>query len=268
MRLFATLVWMIVQPALAQPFLVAHRGASAEAPENTLPAFELAWEQGADAIEADFHLTKDKHIVCIHDDDTGRVARKKLVVAESTLAELRALDVGIKKGAEWKDTRIPTFDEVVVTVPTHGEFFIEIKSGPKIIPHLLKAIDSSSLPLERIRIISFTPDIISEVERTKPEVRTSLLCKFRTQLGVTRPTKKQVIKKLLKSNADALSTNAWKGINTEFLKNISSHGKEHQVWTVNDSKIALRFISLGSSAITTDRPGPLRQEIVNARNRE
>ena len=57
----------------AEPFLVAHRGASHDAPENTLPAFELAWKQGADAIEGDFHLTSDGKIVCIHDFDTKRV---------------------------------------------------------------------------------------------------------------------------------------------------------------------------------------------------
>ena len=63
----------------AEPFLVAHRGASHDAPENTLPAFELAWKQGADAIEGDFHLTKDGKIVCLHDYDTKRVSGTKLV---------------------------------------------------------------------------------------------------------------------------------------------------------------------------------------------
>mgnify|MGYP005855702713 CR=1 FL=1 len=52
--------------------IVAHRGASQEAPQNTIPAFQLAWKQGADAIEGDFHLTKDGNIVCIHDKDIRR----------------------------------------------------------------------------------------------------------------------------------------------------------------------------------------------------
>ena len=74
--------------------IVAHRGASRDAPENTIPAFKLAWEQGADAIEGDFHLTKDGNIVCIHDGNTENVSNTNLVVRESTLAELRKLDVG------------------------------------------------------------------------------------------------------------------------------------------------------------------------------
>lgn len=87
----------------AEPVIVAHRGASHDAPENTLPAFELAWEQGADAIEGDFHLTRDGHIICLHDKDTKRTAGVKLVVKNSPLAELRKLDVG-----EWKDPRFKT----------------------------------------------------------------------------------------------------------------------------------------------------------------
>ena len=74
--------------------IVAHRGASSDAPENTLPAFRRAWELGADAIEGDFRLTKDGRIVCIHDKDTKRVADAKLVVSDATLAQLRTLDVG------------------------------------------------------------------------------------------------------------------------------------------------------------------------------
>ena len=82
----------------AEPLVVAHRGASRDAPENTLAAFKLAWEQGADAIEGDFLLTKDNKIVCIHDKSTGRLADRKLIVKESTLSQLRELDVGLGKG--------------------------------------------------------------------------------------------------------------------------------------------------------------------------
>jgi glycerophosphoryl diester phosphodiesterase len=67
-----------------ETMIVAHRGASKEAPENTLPAFELAWKQGADAIEGDFHLTQDGHIVCIHDGNTKQVADTNLVIRNTT----------------------------------------------------------------------------------------------------------------------------------------------------------------------------------------
>ena len=97
--------------------IVAHRGSSRIAPENTLPAFELAWEEGADAIEGDFHLTRDGHIVCIHDDDTKRVAGKSVLIRDSTLDELRKLDVGLYRGEKYKEAFIPTIEEVFSTIP-------------------------------------------------------------------------------------------------------------------------------------------------------
>ena len=69
--------------------IVAHRGASFDALENTLSAFQLAWQQGADAIEGDFRLTADGQIVCLHDGDTGRMTGQHLVVAASSYATLR-----------------------------------------------------------------------------------------------------------------------------------------------------------------------------------
>ena len=74
--------------------IVAHRGASFDAPENILSAFKLAWEQRAVAIEGDFLLTKDNQIVCIHDKTTKRLSDQNLVVAESSLEHVKTLDVG------------------------------------------------------------------------------------------------------------------------------------------------------------------------------
>ena len=74
--------------------VVAHRGASKAAPENTLPAFEKAWLQGADAIEGDFHLTADNEIVCVHDANIRHYTQKNIEVRNLTLAELKKLDFG------------------------------------------------------------------------------------------------------------------------------------------------------------------------------
>src|SRR5271170_7325637 len=88
--------------------VIAHRGASYDAPENTLAAFRLAWQQGADGIEGDFYLTDDGEIVCLHDSDTGRTGDRKLSVGQSTLAQLRTVDVGVSKGEKFRGERIPT----------------------------------------------------------------------------------------------------------------------------------------------------------------
>ena len=97
--------------------IIAHRGASADAPENTLAAFRLAWQQGADGIEGDFRLTSDGRIVCFHDDDTARVAGISLIVEETPLTKLRTLDVGAWKGKPWQGERIASLEEVLAEVP-------------------------------------------------------------------------------------------------------------------------------------------------------
>src|SRR5512140_286258 len=79
--------------------IIGHRGASRDAPENTLESFRLAWEQGADGIEADFRLTADGRIVCMHDETTGRTTGVNLNIADTALKELRRLDAGLWKGA-------------------------------------------------------------------------------------------------------------------------------------------------------------------------
>ena len=86
-------------PGLARPRLVAHRGASAAAPENTLAAFRRAWELGCEAIELDVHLSADEQAVVIHDQDLARTAGDPRRVRECSLAELRALEVGSWKAA-------------------------------------------------------------------------------------------------------------------------------------------------------------------------
>ena len=109
--------------------LTAHRGASHNAPENTMAAFNLAWQENADGIEGDFYLTSDGQIVCIHDATTARTGDIDLTVATSTLAELKAVDVGSWKGSEWSGEQIPTLEEVLSCIPTGKYIQIEIKAG-------------------------------------------------------------------------------------------------------------------------------------------
>ena len=140
--------------------VVAHRGASKDAPENTLPAFEKAWLQGADAIEGDFHLTADNEIVCVHDANIRHYTQKDIEVRDLTLAELKKLDFGRWHDKQFAGTRIPTFKEVVATIPKGKRIFIEIKSDAQLVPHLIHQIRNSSLELQQIVIISFHKDVI------------------------------------------------------------------------------------------------------------
>jgi glycerophosphoryl diester phosphodiesterase len=115
----AAIFWAMfaVAPVAFGQLIIAHRGASHDAPENTLSAFKLAIEQGADAIEADFFLTSDEKMVCFHDEDTERICGKKLLVTQTPLDELQSLDVGKWKGPQWTGEKMPTMADVLAAVP-------------------------------------------------------------------------------------------------------------------------------------------------------
>ncbi len=240
-----------------EPLIVAHRGASRDAPGNTIPAFQLAWEQGADAIEADFHLSKDGEIVCFHDADTERVAGTQLVVRQSTLAELKQLDVGATHGVAFNGTRIPTIAEVFATIPQGKKIFIEVKCGAEIIPTLLNEIDQSGLTQEQIVVISFNKQVIQQLKIKAPQYKASWLCSFNKQeTGEITPSLATVLKTLRQIQADGLSSNT--AVPASVIEAVSQQGYEWHVWTINDLKTARRMQALGVLSITTDVPGTMR----------
>src|SRR5687768_17865894 len=102
----------ILSMSASAQLIVAHRGASYDAPENTLAAFKLAWEEGADGIEGDFYLSVEGQVACIHATDTKRVAGKELVVSETSWKELSKLDVVSWKSSAYAGERMPLLTEV------------------------------------------------------------------------------------------------------------------------------------------------------------
>lgn len=262
MRLPLTLtlaLTLVSIPLHAAPLIVAHRGASFHAPENTVPAFELAWKKQADAIEGDFRLTKDGHIVCLHDADTKKVAGKKLVVASSTLAELRALDVGAWKAPRWTGTRIPTLPEVLATVPDGKQIFVEIKCGPEIIPPLVRQLRASGLQPGQVVIIAFDSKVIRAIKTADPAYQANWLCSFKKKDDHTMPEPSKVLTTLTACGADGLGSNAWPDIDAAFIGQIRATGCSYHVWTINDAPTARRFRDLGADSITTDRPADIRK---------
>ena len=88
-----------------------------EAPENTLPAYIKAWEQGVDAVELDVRETKDKRLICIHDDSLARVSESEFTISQQTLAALKTVDVGISRSKKFSNTYIPLLKEAFDSKP-------------------------------------------------------------------------------------------------------------------------------------------------------
>ena len=244
----------------SQPLIVAHRGSSFEAPENTLPAFNLAWKEGADAIEGDFLLTKDNQIVCIHDGSTKRLADQNLVVRQSTLKELRELDVGSWKHEKFKGTKIPTIAEEFATIPKGKKIFVEVKCGKEIVPHLVEEIAKSKLKTEQVVLICFKQEVVKAFKQAIPNNKAYWLSGFKkNEDGVWKPTLETVLATLKDTKADGLDSHH--GIPASAAKKIMKEGYEWHAWTVNDVAIAKKLKALGIHSITTDRPGLIKSSL-------
>jgi len=251
-NIFLSLALFSGHVVLGKPLIVAHRGASFDAPENTLPAFELAWEKGADAIEGDFLLTKDNQIVCIHDKTTKRLSEQNLVVAESTLEQLKTLDVGSWKNEKYAGTPMPTLSEVFATVPDGKNIFIEIKCGPEIIPYLVKEIQESDLKTDQVRMICFNEEVIKAFKEIMPHYKAYWLSAFKKKNGSWKPSLEEVLFTLQDCKADGLDSQHT--IPPEFSKAVLSAGFEWHAWTINDVETAKRLAKRDIYSVTTDRP--------------
>jgi len=254
--------------ALKLPLIIGHRGASRDAPENTLESFRLAWSQGADGIEADFRLTRDGEIVCMHDATTGRTTGENIEIAASTLKELRRLDAGTWKNSVWSGAAVPTLDEALAAMPSGTWFFIELKSGVEIVTSLKRALLASCVTPERIRLLSFGAPLIEELTRQLPEWRSCLLCDYRiSQLNCRwRPSLGDIPEMLNRTGAIGLACADSDFLDRNLVNTLRKHGKEIHVWTVDRPSNARRLRNLGVDSIMTNRPGWLRQKIAAEEN--
>lgn len=255
----------VFSTTLAQD-IVAHRGASYDAPENTLASFELAWQQQADAIEGDFYLTADGQIVCIHDKDTARVSplADNLPIAKSSLEQLRTLDVGSWKNPKFSNQRIPTLQEVLAVVPEGKAILIEIKCGPEILPELERHLSASTLKPEQVIIIAFNAEVVRQSRIRMPQYKVNWLVHYKqeTEGGPWTPSLDSVLSTLRDTGATGLGTHGKKEVvDSAFAQAIREAGFELHVWTINDPQDAWYFQNLGVDSITTDRPEFIRQQL-------
>ncbi len=241
--------------------IIAHRGASFDAPENTMAAFKLAWEQGADAVEGDFHLTRDGHIVCIHDKDTARVAGTNRIVADSALDDLQSLDVGVLRGEQFRGERIPTLAEVLGSVPEGRQVFIEIKAGCEIVAPLVAQVRESKLEPDQVVVMCFDDEVVALVKAEAPRLNVGWLCSFRQKKHSDRvvPDLQTVLKTLENTGADFVASS--RNIPDATRSEIQRRGYPWRVWTVNDPVEARAAVSHGAVSIITDRPAFIRKAL-------
>lgn len=255
----------VAEPVMGQ-WIIAHRGASHDAPENTASAFQLAWQQDADGIEGDFYLAADNQIVCIHDRDTKRTAGEKLIVEESTLSQLRKLEYGGWKSSKFSGEPIPTLDEVIATVPDGKRFVVELKSDRRIIPKLIETlIRHQNKPIEFV-VITFDAASAGEFKKRMPSIKTHWLTSFKrsTPLSTYRPTAAEIAATVARAGVDGVGMKAMPElIDDIFIDELRAGGcKEFHVWTVDEVDTAKHFQALGTIGITTNVPAVIKPALM------
>ncbi len=236
--------------------VIGHRGASAYAPMNTLPAFELALQQGAHGIELDTHLSKDGHLIVLHDFTVDHTTDGSGAAKNMTLAELKALDAGSKFGAQFAGTRIPTLDEVFESVG--GKLFInvEIKSESTETDGVEQAVAECIARhhlMTSVIVSSFNPLALQRFRSILPTVAIGYL--YHPQWTFAPEV------------MDALPHEArhphHSMIDAAYMEQARAHGWRVNTWTVNDVDEARRLHGLGVDAIITDQPDVMIEALKN-----
>lgn len=244
---------------------VAHRGESADAPENTVAAVQLAWERGVPGVEIDVHLTRDDRLVVLHDFNTSRTTGVSLEVKDSDLADVHGLDAGSWKDARWAGEPLPTLEEVLATIPEDGRLFIEVKVGAEAIPAMVRAIEESGKRSDQLVVISFQADAVAESKRRLPDVPAYYLSSFKQDsvTGTWSPSVEELIATARETGADGLDLSVNGPVDAAFVRQVKDAGMGIYVWTVDDVAVAQRMIDAGVDGITSNRPTALSQEVLN-----
>jgi glycerophosphoryl diester phosphodiesterase len=249
----------------AQVELIAHRGSSEEAPENTLASFRLGW-QHADACELDIFPTKDGQIAVIHDATTKRTAGLDKPVAQQTMAELKALDAGSWKAAKWAGEKIPTLREVLEILPEKKRLYIEIKGGAELLPELQRTVQAFAAKEPQLLLIGFNYDTMTEAKRLFPKIPAYWILSYKIDKKTLRhPDLDDLIAKCRAGGLDGLDLDFAFPIDKDSVAKIHAAGLKLCTWTVNDPEVARKEVEAGVDGVTSDRPELLRQKLSTPR---
>jgi len=248
--------------------LIAHRGESIYAPENTQPSYELAWKNGvAWGAETDVYLTKDNVLVCMHDHTTDRTTGVPGVIREMTFEEIRKLDAGKFKGAQWQGTKVPSLREIFSTVPRDKHIFVEVKSAGEGFADAYEAARlAGGVDNDQVTIISFNENELINVRKSLPHVRTLWLWSLRkNEQGEVYPSAEEVIAKLRRLDLTGADFYPGDGLwlDAEYVQKIHDAGFEMHAWTINTVDTAIKLYDNGVDSITTDCSGRLFKEMTN-----
>ena len=215
--------------------LTGHRGAAKLEPENTLLSIQKAIDLGVDQIEIDVHLTRDQHLVVIHDTTADRTTDGQGAIADFTLAEVKRLDAG-------KGERIPTLQEVIDLV--HGKVVLQIElKGPDTAAPVVQTVEQNCMENE-VLLTSFVHDRLRETRQLNPNLRLGAL-------WANPPP--DACEQAVNMGAEAIHIQHL-NIDSELVQKAHAHGLKIRAWNPDTVEEIQRVVDLGVDAIGSNRP--------------
>ena len=231
--------------------VMAHRGASKVAPENSLAAFRVAIEEGADWVEIDVQETVDGEVVVIHDSDLMKLARNKIKIWDATLADLRKIDIGSSFAPEFSAERVPTLSEVLTLFRGKVGVIIELKyygHDQQLEQRVVDIVEQHEMA-KQVMVMSLKPEGVKKLKAIRPSWKCGVL------MSVS-------IGNIQKFEADFLAVNA-KFASRSFVNRVHKAGKQVFVWTVDDASAMTVLMNRGVDGILTNRPSRAREVLRN-----
>lgn len=254
---------------MTMPKIIAHRGASRHAPENTIAAFRRAIEDGAEGIEFDVRLTRDGEAVVFHDRTLKRTARRKGKLAELTAAEAKNLDVGSwfdrangnGKASQFANETVPTLGEALDSLAEFdGTIYVEIKCREADVEPLTRRVAeiiNASGRTERFIVKSFKLAAIPLIKEFCPGIRTAAL--FAPKIKNLLRKDKYLVRLAKDTGADQISVH-YSLATRKLIKKARKHGLSVAIWTADNPRWVKRAFRLGLCAIITNDPGRLLEK--------
>jgi len=229
--------------------VIAHRGASFAAPENTLAAFRLAADERADFVELDVQESADGEVVVVHDSDLMKVGQSPLRIWEATAAELRAVDIGTHKDARFSVERVPTLAEALAACKGRVRMIVELKSyghADRLEERVAALVEAAGMERDTV-FMSLDHAMVKRMKQLRPGWTVGALVA-------------KAIGDLTSLGADFLAVEA--GLATRaFVRQAHQANQAVYVWTVNDPAWMLRAMSHGVDGLITDKPDLARRVI-------
>jgi glycerophosphoryl diester phosphodiesterase len=229
--------------------VIAHRGAAAFAPENTLSSVERAIEDGADWVEIDVQETADGEVVLLHDSDFMKLARSPLKIWDGTIEEVRKLDIGSWFAPEFRGESVATLEEVLLRAKGRAKVVIELKyygHNERLEERVADIVERTGTQ-DRISVMSLERSIVERIGELRPGFRKGLLAA--TAVG-----------DLTELDVDFLAVSLTLAT-PSFVRRAHARGKEVYVWTVNDELTMAQKILQGVDGLITDDPARARSVI-------